>query len=158
MLFIKLFISFLLALSGVFLFTVLTVSIWCFYTAQRHSNIKMSFEQFRRVYNLSPSKWYCRDDEYIMERVEYVAEENGKGVAHKKVSVSMKTYFDFWCLVIWQWKIYKAEKKEETFKDEIKSLKLLSSMLSKDAEEIQKRTQEQMETLSKKIEEIHSNS
>lgn len=155
---IKGFIFLLLALSGMFLFTVFTVSIWCFYTAQRHSNVKMSFEQFRRVYNLSPSKWYCRDEEYIMERVEYVTEENGKGASRKKVSVSMKTYFDFWCLVIWQWKMYRAEKKEETFKDEMKGLKLLSSMLSKDAEEIQKRTQEQMETLSKKIEEIHSNS
>ena len=40
----------------------------------------------------------------------------------------------------------------------MKGLKLLSFMLSKDAEEIQKRTQEQMEILSKKIEEIHSNS
>ena len=93
-----------------------------------------------------------------MERVEYIEEESGKGVARKKVTVAMKTYFDFWCLVIWQWKIYKAEKKEETFKDEMKGLKILSSMLSKDAEEIRKRTQEQMGILSKKIEEIHSNS
>lgn len=158
MLFIKLFISFLIAICVIFLLSVFITSISMFCSARKNSNVRISFKQFRRIYNLSPNRWYGSKDKYTMERVEYIEEENGKGVARKKVTVAMKTYLDFWCLVIWQWKMYRAEKKEETFKDEMKGLKLLSSMLSKDAEEIQKRTQEQMEILSKKIEEIHSNS
>ena len=158
MLFIKLFISFFIAICVIFLLSVFITSISMFCSARKNSNVRMSFKQFRRIYNLSPSRWYGSAHEYTMERVEYINEENAKGVARKKVTVSMKTYFDFCCLVIWLWKMYRAEKKEETFKDEMKGLKLLSFMLSKDAEEIQKRTQEQMETLSKKIGEIHSNS
>ena len=92
-----------------------------------------------------------------MRRKEYI-KEDGKGIVCKKVSVSMKTYFDFLCLIVWLWKMDRAEEKEETFKDEMKGLKTLSSMINKDAEEIQRKTQKEMEKLKKKIEEIHSNS
>ena len=66
----------------------------------------------------------------------------------------MKTYFDFLCLIIWQWKIDRKEQKEENFKNEMKGLKTLSSMINRDAEEIQRETQKEMEKLAKKIEEI----
>ena len=148
--------SLIVLLSIAFLVT-LGISISMFYSARKNSNIRMSFEQFRRIYNLSPNKWYCYEDDYLMERKEYVKEDR-KGIVCKEVRVSMKTYFDFWCLVIWQWKINRAEEKEQTFNDEMRSLKTLSSMINRDAEEIQKRTQKEMEKLAKKIEEIQSNS
>lgn len=88
-----------------------------------------------------------------MGRKEYV-KENGRAADYKEVFVSMKTYFDFLCLVIWQWKIDRKEQKKENFKDEMKGLKTLSSMINKDAEEIQRKTQKEMEKLAKKIEEI----
>lgn len=143
----------LLILGSIFLLAVFIISIGMFCSARKNSNIRMSFEQFRRIYNLSPNKWYCYDDEYLMEREEYV-KEDGRGVVCKKVCVSMKTYFDFWCLVVWQWKIDRKEQKEENFKDEMKGLKTLSSMINRDAEEIQRKTQKEMEKLAKKIEEI----
>ena len=145
-----------LVLVGIFLLIVFIASIVTFCNARKNSDVRMSFEQFRRIYNLSPNKWCCYDD-YTIDRKEYIKEE-GNGIVCKQVSVSMKTYFDFLCLVVWQWKIDRAEKKEETFTYEMQGLKTLSSMITKDAEEIQKRTQKEMEKLEKKIEEIHSNS
>ena len=153
---IKGIIVLLLFTGGIFLLTVFILSIIAFYGAHRNSDVRMSFEQFRRVYNLSPNKWYYFDNDHIMRRKEYI-KEDGNGIVCKEVCVSMKTYFDFLCLVIWQWKIDRAEKKEETFAYEMQGLKTLSSMITKDAEEIQKRTQKEMEKLAKKIEEIHSN-
>lgn len=146
----------LLGIIVIFILAVFVVSLISFYDAHKNSNVKMSFEQFYRIYNLSPNKWYCCDD-YTMERKDYI-KENGKGIVPKRVFVSMKTYFDFLCLVIWQWKIDRAEKKEEAFRSEMEGLKTLSSMINKDAEEIQRKTQKEMEKLAKKIEEIQNNS
>lgn len=150
-------IGIFLILFGIFLLTVFIISISMFCSARKNSDINMSFKQFRRFYNLSPNRWRCYDDEYIMESTAYV-KRDGNGVTREKVSVSMKTYFDFWCLVIWQWKINKAEEKEENLRKEINGLKTLSSIINKEAEEIQKRTQEEIKKLAKKIEEIQSNS
>ena len=145
-----------LFLAGIFLLIVFVAFIVTFYNARKNSDVRMSFEQFHRIYNLSPNKWCCYDD-YTIERKEYI-KEDGKCRVCQKVCVSMKTYFDFLCLIIWQWKIDRKEKKEEIFTNEMRGLKTLSSMINRDAEEIQKRTQKEMEKLKKKIEEIHSNS
>lgn len=153
---IKGIIALLLVIGGIFLLAVFVFSIIEFYSAHKNSDVRMSFEQFRRIYNLSPNKWFYYND-YTMGRKEYV-KENGNGLVSKEVFVSMKTYFDFLCLVVWQWKIDRKEQKEENLKDEMKGLETLSSMINKDAEEIQRKTQKEMEKLAKKIEEIHSNS
>ena len=143
--------------AGVAFLIIFIISIVIFRNARKNSDVRMSFKQFRRICDLSPDKWYYFDSDYIMRRKEYI-KEDGNGIVCKEVSVSMKTYFDFLCLVFWQWKIDRVEKKEETFAYEMQGLKTLSSMINKDAEEIQKRTQKEMEKLAKKIEEIHSNS
>ena len=152
---IKLFAS-IVILAGLAFLIIFIISIVTFHSGRKNSDVRMSFEQFHKIYNLSPNKWYCYDD-YTIERKEYI-KEDGNGIVCKEVSVSMKTYFDFLCLVFWQWKIDRAEKKEETFAYEMQGLKTISSMINKDVEEIQKRTQKEMEKLEKKIEEIHSNS
>ena len=153
---IKLFAS-ICILAGIAFLIIFIISIVTFCNARKKSDVRMSFEQFRRIYNLSPNKWYYFDNDYIMRRKEYI-KEDGNGIVCKEVSVSMKTYFGFLCLIVWQWKMDRAEEKEETFAYEMEGLKTLSSMINKDAEEIQKRTQKEMEKLAKKIEEIHSNS
>ena len=152
---IKLFVSIAILACLAFLI-IFIISIIIFCKARKNSDVRMSFGQFRRIYNLSPNKWCCYDD-YTIDRKEYIKEE-GNGIVCKQVSVSMKTYFDFLCLVVWQWKIDRTEEKEETFAYEMQGLKTISSMINKDVEEIQKRTQKEMEKLAKKIEEIHSNS
>ena len=152
---IRLFAS-IAILAGLAFLIIFIISIVIFCKARKNSDVRMSFEQFRRIYNLSPNKWCCYDD-YTIDRKEYIKEE-GNGIVCKQVSVSMKTYFDFLCLVVWQWKIDRAEEKEETFAYEMQGLKTISSMINKDVEEIQRKTQKEMEKLTKKIEEIHSNS
>ena len=152
---IKLFAS-ISILAGLAFLIIFIISIVTFHSARKNSDVRMSFKQFHRIYNLSPNKWCCYDD-YTIDRREYIKEE-GNGIVCKQVSVSMKTYFDFLCLVVWQWKIDRAEEKEETFASEMQGLKTLSSMINKDVEEIQRKTQKEVEKLAKKIEEIHSNS
>ena len=152
---IKLFES-ISILAGIVFLIFFIISIVIFRSARKNSDVRMSFKQFRRIYNLSPNKW-CYYDDYTIERKEYI-KEDGNGIVCKKVSVSMKTYFDFLCLIVWLWKLDRKEKKEETFANEMQGLKTLSSMINRDAEEIQKRTQKEIEKLAKKIEEIHSNS
>ena len=143
-------------LAGIAFLIIFIISIVIFHSARKNSDVRMSFKQFRRIYNLSPNKWDCYDN-YTLERKEYIKKE-GEGIVAERICVSMKTYFDFLCLIIWLWKIDRKEQKEENFKDEMQGLKTLSSMINKDAEEIKKRTQKEMEKLAKKIEEIHSNS
>ena len=145
-----------LFLAGIFLLIVFVVSIVTFCNARKNSDVRMSFEQFRRIYNLSPNKW-CYYNDYTLERKEYIKKE-GENILAERICISMKTYFDFLCLIIWLWKIDRKEQKEENFKNEMKGLKTLSSMINKDVEEIQRKTQKEMEKLAKKIEEIHSNS
>ena len=152
---IKLFAS-ICILAGIFLLIVFVVSIVTFHSARKNSDVRMSFEQFRRIYNLSPNKW-CYYNDYTLERKEYIKKE-GENILAERICISMKTYFDFLCLIIWLWKIDRKEQKEENFKNEMKGLKTLSSMINKDVEEIQRKTQKEMEKLAKKIEEIHSNS
>lgn len=149
---IKLFAS-ICILAGLAFLIIFIISIIVFCNARKNSEVRMSFEQFRRIFNLSPNKWYYFDDDYIMRRKEYI-KENGNGLVCKEVSISMRTYFGFLCLIVWLWKIDRKEQKEENFKDEMRGLKTLSSMINKDAEEIQRKTQKEMEKLAKKIEEI----
>ena len=142
--------------AGIAFLIIFIISIVTFHSARKNSDVRMSFKQFHRIYNLSPNKWYYYDD-YTLERKEYIKKE-GEGIVAERICVSMKTYFDFLCLIIWLWKINRKEQKEENFKDEMKGLKTLSSMINRDAEEIQKRTQKEMEKLAKKIEEIQNHS
>ena len=152
---VKLFTS-ISILAGLAFLIIFIISIVIFHSARKNSDVKMSFKQFRRIYNLSPNKWCCYDD-YTIERKEYIKKEGVNRLAGK-ICISMKTYFDFLCFIIWQWKIDRKKQKEENLKNEIKGLKTLSSMINRDAEEIRRKTQKEMEKLVKKIEEIHSNS
>ena len=152
---IKLFISIsILACLALLIIFIISIVIFC--SARKNSDVRMSFKQFRRIYNLSPNKWRCYDD-YTIERKEYIKKE-GVNILAEKICISMKTYFDFLCFIIWQWKIDRKEQKEENLKNEMKGLKTLSSMINRDAEEIQRKTQKEMEKLAKKIEEIQNNS
>ena len=70
---IKLFAS-ICILVGIAFLIIFIISIVIFRDARKNSNVRMSFEQFRRIYNLSPNKWYHFDDSYVMGRKEYVKE------------------------------------------------------------------------------------
>jgi hypothetical protein len=80
----------LLIFGGSVLLAVFIFSIKEFYTAHKNSDVRMSFEQFRRIYNLSPNKWFYYND-CTMGRKEYI-KENGNGIISKEVFISMKTF------------------------------------------------------------------
>lgn len=78
---IKLFAS-IAILAGLAFLIIFVISIITFCNARKNSDVRMSFDQFRRIYNLSPNKWCCYDD-YTIERKEYI-KEDGNGIVCKK--------------------------------------------------------------------------
>ena len=64
-----------------------------FISAHKNYPTQMTFNQFRRIYELNPNKWYINDD-YSCERKEWVELQSGMQI-EKEVIISMKTFFDF---------------------------------------------------------------
>lgn len=111
----------------------------------KDAGVKMSFREFRRIYELAPSKWERRRD-YRYCRIEWSSSyENGKGSCgmYISTSIAMRTLFDFWRLLHWQEEIARKKKREERFKDEKTSLKNLTIMIERDAEDIRKKWEEE---------------
>ena len=57
---IKLFES-ISILAGITFLIIFIISIVIFRSVRKNSDVRMSFEQFRRIYNLSLNKCYCYD-------------------------------------------------------------------------------------------------
>lgn len=114
----------------------------------------MSFREFRRIYELAPSKWKGRGD-YSYCRGEWVSDDKGGfGRTYIFTSIAMKTLFDFWRLLHWQKEIARKKEREERFKTEKTSLKKLTIILEKDAENIRRKLKEEeqeAETLRQEI-------
>ena len=96
---IKLFAS-ISILAGLVFLIIFIISIVTFCNARKNSDVRMSFKQFRRIYNLSPDKWCC-DDDYTIDRKEYIKEQLN-GIVFIQVSVSMKSYFVFFLFFVLQ--------------------------------------------------------
>lgn len=109
----------------------------------KDAGVRMSFGEFRRIYELAPSKWKVRGD-YSYYRGEWVSDDKGGSCrTYIFTSIAMKTLFDFWRLLHWQKEIARKEKREERFKTEKTSLKKLTIMLEKDAENIRRKLEEE---------------
>lgn len=132
---------------------------WSFYNwinGYKNAGVRMSFGEFRRIYELAPSEW---DDgfDYIYRRVEWCSSyENGKGFcgAYISTSIAMKTLFDFWRLVHWQKENARKKEREERFKNEKTSLKNLTIMIERDAEDIRRKWEEEEQKAEKLRQEI----
>ena len=122
----------------------------------KNADIRMSFGKFRRIYELAPSKWENGFD-YIYRRREWISTyKNGKGFCgdHISTSIAMKTLFDFWRLVHWQKEIARKKEREERFKNEKTSLKNLTIMIERDAEDIRRKWEEEEQKAEKLRQEI----
>lgn len=109
----------------------------------KDAGVRMSFREFRRIYELAPSKWEGRGD-YSYCRGEWVSDDKGGfGRTYILTSIAMKTLFDFWRLLHWQKEIARKKKREERFKIEKTSLKKLTIILEKDAENIRRKLKEE---------------
>lgn len=66
----------------------------------------------------------------------------------------MKTLFDFWRLLFWQNEIDRKREREERFKNEKTSLKNLTVMIERDAEDIHRKWEEEEQKAEKLRQEI----
>lgn len=115
----------------------------------KDAGVRMSFREFRRIYELAPSKWKGRGD-YSYCRGEWVSgDKEDLGKTYIFTSIAMKTLFDFWRLLHWQKEITRKEKREERFKTEKTSLKKLTIMLEKDAENIRRKLEKEEQEVEK---------
>lgn len=115
----------------------------------KDAGVRMSFREFRRIYELAPSKWEGRGD-YSYCRGEWVSyDKGGFGRTYIFTSIAMKILFDFWRLLHWQKEIARKKKREERFKTEKTSLKKLTIMLEKDAENIRRKLEKEEQEVEK---------
>ena len=136
-----------------FVLLVITIVIlvflgWSFYKwrdGYESGGVKMSFGEFRRIYELAPSKW-DRYDDYTYRRKELIPsykDIGGFGETYISTKIAMKTLFDFWRLLLWLERRTRQYEREMRFKKENGSLKSLSIILEKDAENIRRKLKEE---------------
>ena len=140
-------ILFLFLLVIVFvIFAFLVCSFLNWRDGYKDAGVKMSFGEFRRIYELAPSKW-DRHSDYTYHRNEWIRTRdktgNLTGRTYVCTSIAMKTLFDFWRLLLWQKGIDRKKKREERFKNEKVSLKSLSIIIENDAENIRRKLEKE---------------
>lgn len=123
----------------------------------KNAGVRMSFVEFRRIYELAPSKWK-RHSDYSYRRDEWIwardKMRNLTGRTYVCTSIAMKTLFDFWRLLLWQKGIDRKKKREERFKNEKVSLKSLSIIIENDAENIRRKLEKEEQEEEKLRQEI----
>lgn len=109
----------------------------------KNAGVRMSFEEFRRIYELAPSKW-DRYSNYTYHRKERISDDRGNSYeTYISTSIAMETLFDFWRLLLWLETRTRQHERETRFKEEKASLKSLSIMVEKDVENIHKKLEEE---------------
>ena len=117
-------------------------------------SVKMSFGEFRRIYELAPSKW-DRYSDYTYRRKEWVSDDKEDlGKTYISTSIAMKTLFDFWRLLLWLERRTRQYEREMRFKKEKASLKSLSIILEKDVENIRRKLKEEEQKAEKLRQEV----
>ena len=135
---IILFLILLAIVFAVFIFLGWSFSNWI--DGYKSAGVRMSFGEFRRIYELAPSEWK-RYGDYTYRREEWIPLDESKGNfcgTSIATSIAMKTLFDFWRLLLWLERRARQSEREMRFKTEKVCLKNLSIMIEKDAENIRK--------------------
>ena len=138
---------------------ILVFLIWSFYTwidGYNSGGVRMSFGEFRRIYELAPSKW-DRYNDYTYRRKELIPNDKDRGhfgETYISTKIAMKTLFDFWRLLLWLEKRTRQYEREMRCKKEKASLKSLSIILEKDAENIRRKLEEEEQKAEKLRQEV----
>lgn len=120
------------------------------------AGVRMSFREFRRIYELAPSKW-DRYSDYTYRRKEWIPDDKDRGEfgeIYISTSIVMKTLFDFWRLLLWEERREIRYEREMRFKKKKASLKSLSIMIERDAEDIRRKWEEEEHKAEKLRQEI----
>ena len=138
---------------------ILVFLVWSFYTwidGYKSGGVRMSFGEFRRIYELAPSKW-DRYSDYTYRRKELIPNYKDRGEfgeTYISTKIAMKTLFDFWRLLLWLERRTRQYEREMRFKKEKASLKSLSIILEKDAENIRRKLKEEEQKAEKLRQEV----
>lgn len=141
----KIILFLILLVIIVFAFVFLGWSYYNWRYGYKNAGVRISFGEFRRIYELAPSEWK-EDIDYTYGRTEWIPSyKNREGFCgtYISTSIAMKTLFDFWRLLFWQNKIDRKREREKRLKNEMESLKILTIIVEKDAESIHKRLKEE---------------
>ena len=126
-------------------FVFLGWSFWNWIDSYKNAGVKMSFGEFRRIYELAPSEW-DRHCDYTYRREEWIPTYDTRKEIRGtfiRTSIAMITPFDFWRLLLWEKRCKRRFEREMRFKKEKTSLKNLSIMIEKDADNIRKKLEEE---------------
>lgn len=134
----------ILVMIGFVVFVFFGWSFWNWIDGYKDAGVRMSFGEFRRIYELAPSKW-DRYSDYTYRRREWISnyEKREEAGTYISTSIAMKTFFDFWRLLLWEKEITRKSQREKRFKKKKASLKSLSIIIEKDAENIRKKLEEE---------------
>lgn len=122
----------------------------------KDAGVRISFGEFRRIYELAPSKW-DRYSDYTYRRKELIPKDKDRGEfgeTYISTKIAMKTLFDFWRLLLWLERRTRQHERETRFKKEKASLKSLSIILEKDAENIRRKLEEEEQKAEKLRQEV----
>lgn len=139
---------------AILVFLVWSVSTWI--DGYKSGGVRMSFGEFRRIYGLAPSKW-DRYSDYTYHRKELIPKDKDRGEfgeTYISTKIAMKTLFDFWRLLLWLERRTRQYEREMRFKKEKASLKSLSIILEKDAENIRRKLEEEEQKAEKLRQEV----
>ena len=136
-------ILFLILLAIVFVFLGWSFSNWR--DGYKDADVRMSFGEFRRIYELAPSEWKRRSD-YSYLRDEWIPTYDARKEIRGtfiSTNIAMKTLFDFWRLLLWEKRYKRKHEREVRFEKEKISLRNLSIMVENDAENIRRKLKEE---------------
>ena len=110
--------------------------LWEYSDSHYEDDVRLSFQDFQRIYSLAPDKWERSD--YSFSRREW----NGRR-GYIQTRISMKSFIDF--IKLFSWVRQKEKKKEEEERDRgrYKNLKNLKILIERDHDDICKKLKEE---------------
>jgi hypothetical protein len=114
--------------------------LWEYFDSHDEDDVRLSFQDFQRIYSLAPNKWERSD--YSFSRREW-NRKNGFNCVYIETRISMKSFIDFIKLFSWVKQKEKKEKKEERDRGRYKNLKNLKILVERDHDDICKKLKEE---------------
>jgi hypothetical protein len=110
--------------------------LWEYSDSHYEDDVRLSFQDFQRIYSLAPDKWERSD--YSFSRREW----NGRR-GYIQTRISMKSFIDFIKLFSWVNQKEKKKKKEERDRGRYKNLKNLKILVERDYDDICRKLKEE---------------
>lgn len=108
-----------------------------YFDSHDEDDVRLSFQDFRRIYSLAPDKWEEYDYSFLRR------EWNGEKKFYIETRISMKSFIDFIKLFFWVEQKEKKKKKEERDRGRYKNLKNLKILVERDHDDICKKLKEE---------------